>query len=182
MTQRNKQTISLITATFTMLFTTRFIITLMLAGTYVVLAAQPACVQDCINSNPTSSWCDGDETGEDLANCTCQSIYGSLMLQCIKKCPEADQATYASGLPGTCGETLFPDLDIPKATTSSSSAAASTPTSTPTGTSTDSGAGETETPASGGDDSGTGAAAGLVVPTWMLGASIIGFGALGLWA
>ncbi|KAK5630071.1 hypothetical protein RRF57_005786 [Xylaria bambusicola] len=165
-----------------MLFTTRSLIIFLLAGSRVVLAAtQPACVQDCISENPTSSWCDGDETGDDLAECTCQSIYGSLMPQCIQKCPEADQVTYASGLPGTCGQTLFPDIDIPGTTsTSLSSAAASTPTSTSTGTGTDSDAGETDTPASGGNDSGTGAVAGLVVPTWMLAASILRFGVVGL--
>ncbi|KAI0502806.1 hypothetical protein F5B22DRAFT_653593 [Xylaria bambusicola] len=161
-----------------MLFTTRSVIVFMLAGTRVILAAtQPACVQDCISENPTSSWCDGDETGDDLAECTCQSIYGSLMLQCIQKCPEADQATYASGLPGTCGETLFPDIDIPETTSTLSSSAAA---STPTRTNTDSGARETETPASDGNDSGTGAAAGLIIPTWMLGASILGLGVIGL--
>ncbi|KAJ3577778.1 hypothetical protein NPX13_g2791 [Xylaria arbuscula] len=160
-----------------MLFTTRSIIVFLLAGTRVLVAAkQPACVQDCIDNYPTSSWCDGDETGDDLANCTCQSIYGSLMLECIQKCPEDQQTTYASGLPGTCGETLFPDLDIPEATSTSSSSSVATSTSTPTGTTTDSNAQETETAAAGGE----GAAAGLVAPTWMLGVAVLGFGVFGL--
>ncbi|KAI0439822.1 hypothetical protein F4803DRAFT_529684 [Xylaria telfairii] len=163
-----------------MLFTSQSIILFMLAGTRVLVAAkQPACVQDCIEKNPTSSWCDGDETGDDLAECTCQSINGSLMLQCIKKCPEDQQATYASGLPGTCGKTLFPNLDIPEATTTASSPSSS---STPTNTGANGGTGATETPASGGSNSGNGegAAAGLVAPTWMLGAAILGLGVVGL--
>ena len=96
------------------------------------------------------------------------------MLKCIQECPEDDQATYASGLPGTCGETLFPDLDIPVATTTASSS-----TSTPTGNSDTK---ETETPASDINDSGggKGAAAGLIAPTWMLGAAILGVGIVGL--
>ncbi|KAI0202304.1 hypothetical protein F4808DRAFT_71868 [Astrocystis sublimbata] len=155
-----------------MLFTTTPLLAL-LASTTAVLAAQPPCVQSCITANPTSSWCDGDETGEDLARCTCQSLSGSLMLQCIKKCPEDQQTTYASGLPGSCGRSLFPNLDL--ASASSSSSASPTPTGTGSGTA------ESETPAAGGNsDSKPDAAAGLSVPVWILGASILGAGILGL--
>ncbi|KAI1259837.1 hypothetical protein F5Y18DRAFT_442710 [Xylariaceae sp. FL1019] len=141
--------------------------TLMVMATRVLAATQPQCVQTCISNNPTSSFCDGDETGEDLADCTCQSISGSLLLQCIKKCPEADQITYASNLPGECGETLFPYLDIPT-TTSTASSSGATPTSEET---------QSSDPD---DDSGTGGAAGLILPTWALVASLLGIGIVAL--
>ncbi|KAI0152949.1 hypothetical protein GGR57DRAFT_503082 [Xylariaceae sp. FL1272] len=149
-----------------MLFTTHSI-TLLFMATRVQAASEPECVETCIDNNPTSSWCDGDETGEELADCTCQSIYGSLMLDCIKKCPEADQITYASNLPGTCGATLFPDLDIPTTTTTASSSAA-TQTSE-----------ETQSSDSA-DGSETDAAAGLMVPAWTLVASLLGIGIIAL--
>lgn len=69
----------------------------------------PSCVTDCFNEFPTSSWCDGDETGEDLAECTCQSLRGSNLLNCIYDCSDEDQNDYAQVLVGSCKKELFPD-------------------------------------------------------------------------
>lgn len=69
----------------------------------------PQCIDDCATEFPTSSWCDGDETGEALAECQCQSLRGSDLLSCFYDCSDADQNDYARVLAGSCREELFPD-------------------------------------------------------------------------
>lgn len=89
----------------------RFTITL-LASLAVLTQAQtnfPSCIQDCIEDNPTSSFCDGDETGQDLADCTCDSLRGSGLVECMSDCAPEDQTDYASILDGACRDELFPD-------------------------------------------------------------------------
>ncbi|KAL4812149.1 hypothetical protein BDW67DRAFT_188973 [Aspergillus spinulosporus] len=68
----------------------------------------PACVETCITENPTSSWCDGTETGQGLDQCTCDSLAGSLMVECIQECSPSDQQDYAAGIPSLCRDKLFP--------------------------------------------------------------------------
>ena len=72
----------------------------------------PACIQSCTKEFATSSWCDGDEKGEDLANCTCQSLNGSLLLDCMHKCSPEDQGEYAKTIQGKCRDVIFPDAVI----------------------------------------------------------------------
>ena len=72
----------------------------------------PPCISDCTDEFATSSWCDGDETGEDLANCTCQSLFGSLLLECMLECSPEDQGEYAQTINGSCRDNIFPDAVI----------------------------------------------------------------------
>ena len=93
---------------------TQFVGTLLLATRLVSGQSSkfPECVQTCITDNPTSSFCDGDETGADLDNCTCQSLSGSLLVQCIQTCPQSDQAAYAAVVPESCRGQLFPGVTV----------------------------------------------------------------------
>lgn len=75
---------------------------------------RPACISDCADEFPTSSWCDGDETGEDLANCTCDTLRGSSLLGCFLECSPEDQGEYAQIIKGDCRDDLFPDAIIPE--------------------------------------------------------------------
>lgn len=69
----------------------------------------PSCIQNCIQDNPTSSTCTGEETGQDLADCTCDSLRGSGLLDCMSDCSPEDQTDYADILDGACKNELFPD-------------------------------------------------------------------------
>ncbi|KAK0387548.1 hypothetical protein NLU13_3794 [Sarocladium strictum] len=72
----------------------------------------PKCSQTCVDDNLMSSFCDGDEKGLDLDNCTCASYFGSLMVQCVRKCPEADQSAFKATLPESCRDEVLPDVDV----------------------------------------------------------------------
>lgn len=83
-----------------------------LAFSFALANAQtdfPSCIQNCIQDNPTSSTCTGDETGQDLADCTCDSLRGSGLLDCMSDCSPEDQTDYADILDGACKNELFPD-------------------------------------------------------------------------
>ncbi|KXJ94589.1 hypothetical protein Micbo1qcDRAFT_202431 [Microdochium bolleyi] len=110
------------------------IIALAAAGNSVFAqSTTPQCVRDCATQNPSSSFCDGDETGIALSNCTCQSLQNSNLLKCIKaKCPSDAQLTYAQNLPKPCGSTLFPNLNLGTGGGSSSSASNGGSAATPT--------------------------------------------------
>ncbi|KAK4248585.1 hypothetical protein C7999DRAFT_30947 [Corynascus novoguineensis] len=100
------------------------------------LNISPPCINDCYDNNPGPKLCDGvtDMTDEVLARCTCSS-FGSEppLYECIRACPESEQATYAAGLEEhvyQCAEDYFPDIDISSATTTKTTAAAPDPTTT----------------------------------------------------
>lgn len=87
------------------------------------LSKYPECIRSCITNNSFSSFCDGDESGQDLDKCTCESLVGVPMIKCMQDCPVSNQALYAAKLPAMCRNTLFPavkpgDIDSdPSATT-----------------------------------------------------------------
>jgi hypothetical protein len=88
------------------------VLALFAAATSVLAADLPDCPQKCVDNNPTSSWCDGDEKGQDLDDCTCASYFGSLMVQCIMKCPDKDQSAFKATLPKSCRDGVMPDVDV----------------------------------------------------------------------
>ncbi|KAH7038024.1 uncharacterized protein B0I36DRAFT_315337 [Microdochium trichocladiopsis] len=149
-----------------------------LASTALAQSTTPQCVRTCGTQNPTSSFCDGDETGVALSNCTCQTLFNSKLLSCIKSsCSSSDLTTYANNLPQPCGSTLFPGL----VTGGGSSSAAAGPTTTPTAGGGSTGTTPANTATGAGQSSSTtrpaaptttapGAANGLVAPGLVLAA------------
>ena len=144
----------------------------LMAATSALAADLPDCPQSCVDDNPTSSFCDGDEKGLDLDNCTCQSYFGSLMIQCIQECPTADQSAFKATLPKSCRDGVLPDVDVdddeadkPNVTASKAATGIDTATSA-------SEEEPTETGDSGGDDDDD-AAAGLAPPTLFAAAALI---------
>lgn len=120
----------------------------------VTQSTQPACVQSCFSAHPSSSWCDGDETGDALDTCTCTGLsYATAMLSCIKKCPTADQEKYAATVPERCRSELLPGVKAAAVTSKA------TETATVTGTAT----GGAQTAAAGRNGVRYLAAAGVVV-------------------
>lgn len=91
----------------------------------------PECVASCIDENPTSSFCDGDETGSDLDECMCASFSGSLMIECINDCPQDEKEVFAAELPAVCRESLLPGVS---ADDNESTSGTSTDTATATAT------------------------------------------------
>lgn len=128
----------------------------------------PACIQSCTQEFATSSWCNGDETGEDLANCTCQSLNGSLLLDCMHKCSPEDQGEYAKTIQGKCRDVIFPDAVISDDDSSSNSDDSNSSTTTGAGGSSEATTttedGQPSQTSEEGAASDTGAAMGLEVP------------------
>lgn len=105
---------------------------LFLALTLPVIAqSNTPCISAC---PPVSSFCDGDETGDALAKCTCQSYVGATTLfNCIKQCPTSEQEIFAGRLPTLCRDSLLPGVAAASSSTEStvtSTGSSSSPTST----------------------------------------------------
>ncbi|KIN01361.1 hypothetical protein OIDMADRAFT_29034 [Oidiodendron maius Zn] len=85
--------------------------------------ATPPCVSTCETTHPALSFCNGDETGQALDDCTCESFENAPdLISCIKACP-ADQASFfTSQLPQECAGALFPSDSTTSTTTSSGNA------------------------------------------------------------
>ena len=110
-----------------------------------------ACVTSCFSTDPISSTCTGDETGQALDQCTCNSFSpsGDPLITCIQQCPEDQQLQYAQGLPDLCNQVLFPNLDLssaPSPTAENTAANASGPSETAAATQTGSAASATASP------------------------------------
>jgi hypothetical protein len=78
------------------------------------------CAVTTFNNNPPPWECDGlkDMNDEILARCTCGSFQTEPPLyKCIRKCPDDEQLTYATGLEkwALCAKEHFPNLDVPSA-------------------------------------------------------------------
>lgn len=134
---------------------------MLFAGTCAAQSKYPECIQTCITQNRSSSWCDGDETGEELDECICSGLGMSPMVQCTKdKCSKDDQAVYAGRLPDLCSN-IFPDVGPntsaapPSATKSGGEGGGASKTANSEATMTSGGS----------EPSDTGAAVGRVVPT-----------------
>lgn len=100
-------------------------------------SSNPPCVASCVTKNPTSSQCNGNETGTALDDCTCKTYESaSALISCINKCPAAQANDFASNVPEECRATLFPNFPGIKAggaaagltSTSTSTTAAATST------------------------------------------------------
>ncbi|KAH8174156.1 hypothetical protein LIA77_05575 [Sarocladium implicatum] len=148
-----------------------------MAATSALAADLPDCPQTCIDDNPTSSFCDGDEKGLELDECTCQSYFGSLMIQCIQECPDSDQSAFKATLPKSCRDGVLPGVDVDEDADNASTTAGSE--SSATGASEEEPT-ETEETANddtdgnddddGDDDDG---AAGLAPPTLLAAAAVV---------
>ncbi|KAF4153011.1 hypothetical protein CNMCM8927_006254 [Aspergillus lentulus] len=124
---------------------TNTIITALLVASSALAQSQSQCVTNCETSNLEVSACEGNETGQALADCTCASFQGPSdpMLVCIKSCPAADVAAFAAGIPAECRDKLLPDISVasgsgsgtasPTRTGSTSSAATTAGSMTTTG-------------------------------------------------
>jgi hypothetical protein len=140
-------------------------IVLILAGMQVqAQSTSPQCIQSCGTAHPTSSQCDGNETGAALSTCTCNTLLNSQLLQCFRQCSTADQAVYAASIPEPCRSQLFPN--VPAVSTSTSVVVSST-TSTSVSTTATSSQSSQSTP--------TGAATSLVVREWLAGVGFLLF-------
>jgi hypothetical protein len=97
----------------------------LLAVTLSAWAATGQCVTTCETEHPAASMCSGNETGKALAECTCESFTAANpTIECIKKCPTADQSQYAAGLPSLCRGELFPGVHVSSTTAKSASGGA----------------------------------------------------------
>ncbi|RYP85797.1 hypothetical protein DL769_000905 [Monosporascus sp. CRB-8-3] len=97
-------------------------------ATASALDTSPPCIKSCYDSEPPLRFCEDipEMTDETLARCTCSSFLTEPPLyECIRECPESEQATYAAGLDELCQRDSFPDITIDSATTAPS------PTSAP---------------------------------------------------
>lgn len=146
--------------------------TLLLAAASAITAIaqsrdHPECIEKCIT--PTSSFCDGDETGAAKDKCTCDTYNTSAMIPCMRKCSTSDQASFAAIVPESCRAALFPGVTVDEAaeTASESSAAA---TSTTGG----GGASQTSEAADAAETTGDGnAAAGREISTLLAAAGLL---------
>ena len=137
-----------------------------MAATSALAADLPDCPQTCVDDNPTSSFCDGDEKGLDLDNCTCASYFGSLMVQCIQKCPDADQSAFKATLPKSCRDGVLPDVDVDEDAENASTTAGTKNSATSASEQE-----PTETGDSAGDEGDS--ATGLAPPTLLAAAAVI---------
>ncbi|RHZ60712.1 uncharacterized protein CDV56_108106 [Aspergillus thermomutatus] len=137
--------------------------TAVLLASSALAQSQSQCVTNCETSHLESSACQGDETGQALADCTCASFQGPKdpMIVCIKACPAADVAAFAAGIPTECRGKLFPEISAVSssgtasqtqteisssaATTSSSAMGSKTTVTTATGPTTAAAASSTHT-------------------------------------
>ncbi|KAK0631222.1 hypothetical protein B0T14DRAFT_501322 [Immersiella caudata] len=127
------------------------ILATLLASALAQTIPNPPCIEDCIDKNLNSSHCDGGETGEALAQCTCASHFaGTRRFDCVKTCSKEDQAIYAGKLPALCREQLLPGITAvttgsgSPTTTGGGGGGAATTTTTTTG---GGGAAQTSNPA-----------------------------------
>ncbi|KAL2825727.1 hypothetical protein BDW59DRAFT_161403 [Aspergillus cavernicola] len=74
--------------------------------------SNPPCVESCIASHPSQSWCDGHESGRAFEECVCRGLDGVPMIECIQSCSPEDQGVFAAGLPRVCRERIFPDAAL----------------------------------------------------------------------
>jgi hypothetical protein len=111
------------------------------SGTQVFAQSKdPLCIRTCADQYPTSSWCNGDETGTALSTCLCNTLLGSQLLQCwTDQCSDADKATYLvnAKVPEPCRNQLFPGVSVEDVPASSAIASRDTSTSTTGGSPTD---------------------------------------------
>jgi hypothetical protein len=77
----------------------------------------PPCVDTCITTHPSASWCSGEETGRAMEECVCRGLDGLPMIECIAQCDPTDQWAFAGGLSGTCRERVFPNATESESTT-----------------------------------------------------------------
>ncbi|KAH7367754.1 hypothetical protein B0T11DRAFT_275939 [Plectosphaerella cucumerina] len=102
---------------------------LLLAASAITTLAQsnthPDCIEKCIDANPTSSFCDGDETGDAKDKCLCDTYSGSSMIPCMRKCSVSDQSSFAAIVPEACRAALFPGVTVDEAATTGDAAATS---------------------------------------------------------
>ncbi|KAL5342183.1 hypothetical protein BJX70DRAFT_338021 [Aspergillus crustosus] len=77
--------------------------------TALTTASPPPCIQTCITTHPSHSWCDGTETDRTLTECLCRGLDGSSMLDCMRQCSPEDQWEYSSDIPSGCREKVFPE-------------------------------------------------------------------------
>jgi cobalamin biosynthesis Mg chelatase CobN len=107
---------------------TSTVVTALLLASSTLAQSQSQCVTNCETSNLEVSACEGNETGQALADCTCASFMGPTdpMLVCIKSCPGADVAAFAAGIPDECRGKLFPNVTV----ASGSGGASASPTRT----------------------------------------------------
>ncbi|KAJ0417316.1 hypothetical protein BJY00DRAFT_316092 [Aspergillus carlsbadensis] len=82
---------------------------LLLMITPTLATRYPPCVDTCIATHPSASWCSGEETGRAMEECVCRGLDGRPMIECIAQCDPRDQWAFAGGLPGTCRERVFPN-------------------------------------------------------------------------
>ncbi|GIK07653.1 hypothetical protein Aspvir_003319 [Aspergillus viridinutans] len=115
---------------------TNTIVTALLLASSALAQSQSQCVTSCETSHLEVSACEGNETGQALADCTCASFQGPSdpMLVCIQSCPAADVAAFAAGIPAECRGKLFPDITV--ATGSGSGTASQTQTKSSSSTTT----------------------------------------------
>ncbi|KAL4799461.1 hypothetical protein BDV19DRAFT_355170 [Aspergillus venezuelensis] len=138
-------------------------------------SSYPPCVRDCITNNPGLSWCDGDETGQALDECTCASYSETdPLIICLRQCTPSEQGEFAGVLPDLCRDDLLPDAeDVGEGETAgdngnevesatSTESVTSTPGPTPTVGSDDNDAQET------GGDTETDAAVAMGVPEYAI--------------
>lgn len=85
-----------------------------LAGTRSLAQnTSPDCISTCADQFPTSSQCDGDETGTARSTCMCNTLMGSPLLQCwTDQCSDADKAAYAQSIEPPCRDQLFTGLNV----------------------------------------------------------------------
>ncbi|KAH6695126.1 hypothetical protein F5X68DRAFT_227123 [Plectosphaerella plurivora] len=102
---------------------------LLLAASAMTAIAQsrnhPDCIEKCIDENPTSSFCDGDETGSVKDKCLCDTYSGSSMIPCMRDCSTSDQSSFAAIVPESCRAALFPGVAVDEAASTSGAAATS---------------------------------------------------------
>ncbi len=112
------------------------------ASVALAQADYPPCVRTCIEENPTSSFCTGDETGAARDECTCVTLETSRMVECIRTCPEEEKAVYKGRLPELCADAVIPGVSSTEedvegddpAESGTSVTDAATTTASPTGT------------------------------------------------
>ncbi|KAL4946595.1 hypothetical protein BDV06DRAFT_182460 [Aspergillus oleicola] len=86
-----------------------FLLLLLLLSPSICAAEYPPCIQSCITSHRSNSWCSGNETGRAQDECLCRGLDGRPIIECIRDCEPIEQWQFAGDLPGTCRARLFPE-------------------------------------------------------------------------
>ncbi|KAL4861345.1 hypothetical protein BDV12DRAFT_204106 [Aspergillus spectabilis] len=81
----------------------------MFVFTALSTASPPPCIQTCITTYRSHSWCDGTETDRTLTECLCRGLDGSSIIDCMRQCSPEDQWEYSSDIPSGCREKVFPE-------------------------------------------------------------------------